>query len=199
MAIIRIYHDEAERESFPSKCMRCGANSERLVPHTFTWMPSWVHVFIFAGLLPWLIVATMTRKTLRVAAPMCARHINHWRNRTLYIWVGLFCWVGLGILLALVAKDLPEDMVNPAVALCVFGSLIWLIVGVLLANGAIRAAAIGDFGVDLANVNREFAEAWRMHCEESDSQSRRRRQRRGPGRPTTHWTRPAPSREDPLK
>jgi hypothetical protein len=195
MATIRIYHDETEGESFPMMCMRCGADTERLVPQTFTWMPSWVHVILFLGLLPWIIVMLVTRKTVRVMVPMCDRHVNHWRNRTLYVWVGLLCWVGLGILLAIVAKDIPDDLVNVVIGLCVFGPLIWLFVGVLLAHGAIRAAEMGDFGLDLAHVNKEFAKEWRIICKEADRRRREARRERQRAR-SARGSRPSLDRED---
>jgi hypothetical protein len=47
MAKIRVYRDELDGEQFPSLCMRCGADVERMVPVRFAWMPGWAHLFIF--------------------------------------------------------------------------------------------------------------------------------------------------------
>ena len=50
-------------------------------------MPSWVIIFVFCGLLPFLIVALLTRKTMRVTLPVCDRHKNHWLVRRLFVGV----------------------------------------------------------------------------------------------------------------
>ena len=96
MARIRVYRDETDGELFPEMCIRCGAAADADVDLdvNFAWMPGWVHLFIFMGLLPWLIAALILRKTMRVTLPVCQRHRSHWRNRRLYI--------GLGFLFAVV-------------------------------------------------------------------------------------------------
>jgi hypothetical protein len=177
MAIIRIYNREADAESLPSICMRCGADSEKMVRQTFAWMPSWVNVLILFGLLPWLVVALVTRKSFHLTAPMCDRHVNHWRVRKLYIWVGLFCWIAFIVALIMMSKNIPEQFLTPLIGFCVFGFLAWLIAGLLLTNGAIRAIEITDFGIDLTNVNRAFADEWEIICDKADGERRAKRKR----------------------
>lgn len=178
MAIIRVYRDEALGDDFPPMCMRCGAEAELRVPQKFAWMPAWVHVFILMGLLPWLIVAVITRKTMWVDAPMCPAHIHHWRNRKLFIWLGLFFWIAAVIAAVMLSDDLPKDAVMAVFAGLLFGALAWLVVGLLLVHGAIRAAEIRDSGIELANVNRDFAREWRLECEQNDRRNRPNMRRR---------------------
>jgi hypothetical protein len=61
MAKIRIYRYEADAEDMPRVCMKCGEETDDIRPQTFAWMPAWVHVLLFVGLLPWLLAALLTR------------------------------------------------------------------------------------------------------------------------------------------
>jgi hypothetical protein len=160
MARIRVYRKEADGEDFPRMCMRCGQPAECDVPQTFAWMPGWVHVCILFGLLPWLLVALLSRKTMRVVAPMCLEHAGHWRVRKLYVWLGLLFWLAAFVGIAVAADYLPEDLVVPLVFACVMGGLVWLIVGLILMNKAIKATDIRERYVVLVNVDKDFAETW---------------------------------------
>jgi hypothetical protein len=161
MATVRIYHGEAVEEEMPRVCMRCGAESELFRSQTFAWMPPWVHVLLFFGLLPWVIVALILRKTMRVEAPVCRRHANHWRARKLYIWLGLLWWIAYGVAVALVVDQVDQDAANVLVGVAVIGGLLWLVVGLLLVHGSIRAGEITNEWMDLVNVHREFAQVWK--------------------------------------
>lgn len=160
MSRIRVYRREADGEDFPRICMCCGQPAECDVPQTFAWMPGWVHVFILLGLLPWLLAALLTRKTMRVVAPMCLRHAGHWRNRKLYMWLGLLFWIAYFIGLAAYGDRLPESAKGPVILVGIMGGLAWLISAAIYANGAIKAAEIRDKGIELANVHKNFAREW---------------------------------------
>ena len=160
MAKIRVYRREAGGKYFPRVCMKCGREADCDVPNTFTWMPSWVPFLILLGLAPWLIVALVTRRTMRVAAPMCRGHAWHWRNRTLYVWLGLVFWVGYFVALFAFGDRLPEDAKTPAVLAGIFGGLFWLVTAAVYSNSAIKASLINDRGAELVNVNRDFADEW---------------------------------------
>jgi len=160
MARIRVYRNEADGEDFPRMCMRCGQPAECDVTHTFAWMPGWVHVCILLGLVPWLVVMLVTRKTMRVVVPLCLQHAGHWRVRRLYVWLGLVFWIAAFIALGVSASELPEDAIGPLLGACLLGGLAWLIAGVILMNNAIKAVDIRERRMDLANVNRDFAEVW---------------------------------------
>ncbi|MCI0699798.1 MAG: hypothetical protein L0241_01765 [Planctomycetia bacterium] len=170
MATIRVYKDEAHGDLFPRVCMRCGQLANHDVPQNFAWMPPWVHILLFAGLAPWLIVALILRKTMRVTAPMCDRHRGHWRIRKLYIGLGLLFWIALAIGLIAFSDQLPEDAVMPAFAFGIFGSLFWLVVGLFLVNGSIRATEITENRIELSNVHKAFAQAWREILDEEREQ-----------------------------
>ena len=168
MARVRIYRDEAGGDDFPRLCMRCGAPADCDVPQTFAWMPAWVHVLLFVGLLPWLVVSLALRRTMRVVAPMCEAHRGHWRVRKLYVWLGLLWWVAVCVALGVFWDQLPKDVTGPAVMAVLFGGLIWLIVGLVLAQSAIKAADIRERRMDLVGVHKNFATAWKDATREGD-------------------------------
>jgi hypothetical protein len=178
MAKVRFYDEETDREHFPGLCLRCGAGTDRLQDQRFAWNPGWAHIFILAGALPWLIAVLLTRKTMRVAVPMCDRHRNHWRNQKLYIWLGLLGLIALGIVAAATFDELPKEVAYVGIGVLIFGSLGWLIGGLVLASRAIRAGEITAEWIELIHVDRAFAEEWReVAPPEPEPRRRRRRQR----------------------
>lgn len=179
MARIRVYRDETDGELFPEMCIRCGAAADADVDLdvNFAWMPGWVHLFIFMGLLPWLIAALILRKTMRVTLPVCQRHRSHWRNRRLYIGLGFLFWVVFAIALAIEWRDLPEEAASATPGFLVFGGLLWLIVGLFYVNGAIKPAKITDRWNELVGVNKDFAREWKESEPEPEPSKRRSRRR----------------------
>src|SRR5438132_1122897 len=127
MAIIRVLRGETDGESFPDMCVRCGEPTDERTRQTFAWMPGWVHVLLFLGLLPWLLAALFTRKTMTVDVPVCHRHRNHWLFRKLYVGLGLAFWVAAVVGLVVVIDELPKELATGLVAAVVFGMLLWLI------------------------------------------------------------------------
>src|SRR5262245_57890836 len=115
MARIRVFRAEAGGEHFPRMCMRCGYPAEVDVSQTFVWMPGWVSILILAGLGPWIIVALVLRRTMRVVVPMCHRHSGHWRVRKLFIWIGLVFWIVFGISLVAFSNHIPKDSMGPII------------------------------------------------------------------------------------
>lgn len=160
MARIRVYRDEANGKDFPRMCMCCGRPAEVDVPHNFAWMPSWVMIFIFFGLLPWLLVMFFTRKTMRVVVPMCLQHQGHWRVRMLYVWLGLLFWITYVIALVVSNDEIPTGTMTILIVAGLLGALVWLVSAAIWMNNAIKPLEIRDKGIELTNVNKNFAHAW---------------------------------------
>jgi hypothetical protein len=160
MAKIRVYDDEADGEEFPRLCVRCGADAEDDVANTFAWVPSWTGILIFVGLAPWLIVTLIMRKSMRITLPVCDRHRGHWRNRRLYVWLGLPVWMAYGIGLVVAFQHLPADVVNIGLGVLIFGGLLGLFVGVIYTQSGIRAREIADHWTELVRVDPQFADEW---------------------------------------
>jgi len=143
-------------------------------------MPSWVIIFVFCGLLPFLIVALLTRKTMRVTLPVCDRHKNHWLVRRLFVGLGLLALIGAGVGLAILDKQLPKDVVNASAVALAAAALVWLITAVILASGAVRAGEITNDYIDLVGVDRDFADEWKETHPDPVPRRRRRRPARRP-------------------
>jgi hypothetical protein len=138
-------------------------------------MPGWVNLLIFLGCLPWLIVVLVTRKTMAVRLPVCDRHRNHWLVRKLFIWLGLVFWIVAGLGLAVLDRHLDNAVVYPAATVLAGGILMWLVAGLILANGGVRAGEITNDWIDLVGVDRSFADAWKETHPDPEPRRRRRR------------------------
>jgi hypothetical protein len=92
-----------------------------------------------------------------------------------------------------------NEILYPLFGVLVFGFLAWLVVGLFLTNGAIRAAEIRDTGMELVHVHRDFADEWRdmqdERREEWWSQRRRPPDPEPPARSAKPWDRGGGDRE----
>jgi hypothetical protein len=181
MAQIRVRKREAYGEDFPTICMRCGARTERLIEHAFEWRPPWVAQLGALSPLIWSIASELYRKTFRVSVPLCDRHANHWMIRKLFLWLGLFCCLCFGIMVAIVAGLLdPGDgsgggiIVIIGIAIYIIGTAAWAIGVVILFKNAIKAADMSEKWIDIDNVNQKFAKKWKQIREELDHEREER-------------------------
>jgi hypothetical protein len=165
MASAKITRDLISADDLPQICAQCGAPATVAKLRTFTWSPSWIFVFLFIGLLPFVILAVILTKRVRFAVPLCDAHENHWRWRAQVTWGSL-----LGVLLLLGVAAASLDMVDKTRGpgseltgfLCVAGpalGLIWLIAAAIVQSRAIQASLIDDYAVTLTRVSRDFTEA----------------------------------------
>ena len=113
----------------PPMCVKCGAPAtDKPLVKTFYWHHPALYLTIFAGLLIYVIIAAIVRKSVRVAVPLCPDHVQ---KRSL--WVHL-SWV---LPLAGVADAfvLPQFHVDPSIGVFLMigllfaGLVIWAIVG----------------------------------------------------------------------
>src|SRR5262245_50518463 len=86
MAAIWLDEHEWRDGEVPNVCMRCGDDATDCKKHSFGWVPSWVYITILVGLPVLLIVALISRQRRRIWVPLCERHRDHWRWRTLITW-----------------------------------------------------------------------------------------------------------------
>src|SRR5205807_1917313 len=121
------------------------------------WSPSWVYVLLLAGLLPFLIVALILTRRMRVLAPLCDAHRNHWLGRALITWGSLFGLLLLGFTAGALSELLgPPGETNPLTGyLCggmIAGLLVWLVVAAVLQTTAIQVVEITDTSITLSKV-----------------------------------------------
>jgi hypothetical protein len=170
MATVRLYRQEATNpDTLPAVCMKCGEPATTTVRRTFAWTPPWVPIIILAGLIPYIIVAIILRKTMRVYAPMCSAHAGHWRNRSLFIWLTFLALVVICIGLGVYGANLEQHKANEYGILLFLGGfglfLFWLIVAAVVQMTAIRPNEITDREISLVRVAPQFREAVRAESE----------------------------------
>ena len=160
MARIRIYEDEADGDEFPRRCVLCGRETTERVVNTFSWVPGWVNILILAGLAPWLILTMILRKSMSIALPVCFKHRHHWRNRRMYVWLGLVLWLVYAAGLLAISGELSANLRFAGIGVLVFGVLAWLLGGLIYTNSGIQPGEITDRWAELIRVNAEFADEW---------------------------------------
>lgn len=151
----RVTVPNSDRRDFPHVCCVCGTAATQTRAETFHWTPPWVFVFIFFGVVPWMMLAMFLRRTAKLVLPVCDRHVRR-SNRA---W-----WVaGVGLLVAFAAgfgSDLvPADRRSDVIAGAVLFGLFTLVVAVALADDRVRPNHIDDRSVTLDRVSDAFAAA----------------------------------------
>ncbi|HKI30909.1 MAG TPA: hypothetical protein VKA46_03515 [Gemmataceae bacterium] len=188
MAKLRLGRYEVEEYALPRVCARCGAKAVASPQKTFSWHPPWVIVFIFLGLLIYVVLALVLTKRMTVPLPLCERHRNYWRNRAIFIYGGLIAVVLLGIGGVVAASILDEGGKNNAIgAVCfIVGGVfvLWLFPAAILSATGIRPNEITDRSITLVGLSEDFVDAVREERrgdedeEDEDDRPRRRRSRR---------------------
>jgi hypothetical protein len=182
----------------PDICLKCGQPTSNRVKKTFNWNPPWIWVTILAGLLPYVIVAAVTRKTITARLPMCDQHKGHWWKRILLVVAGLLGVIALIVLVVVVLDEMGpgnKGIAGPILGLMIpIAFLAWVVMAIVAQVTAIRAAEIDDYrGLKLAGVCREFIDAYREDYEPSPGRMDRRGLERWEDREPR---RPRPARDD---
>jgi hypothetical protein len=198
MATARLDRDEVTGGRLPQMCMKCGAAATVERKKSFSWCPPWVGVLILAGLLPYVIVASILTKRMTVHAPFCAEHQNHWSWRNWFIWGGFACLalLGFGAFVLMVSADTRGGRNSSQADLggifCIgtIGiGLVWLIAAAIIQNTGIRPSEITDDGISLINVARDFVDAVDEYRGRFGRGYRDRDRDRDRDRPPPRWSR----------
>src|SRR5437016_3362932 len=130
MADIRLYLEEADG-GLPAICMCCGGDATVTKVRKMSWCPPWVNALIFAGWLPYLIVAMILTKRATVQVPLCDQHQGHWFNRNLLVGgsFAFFTLIGLVAFGLMFALDLNPRAVDDLMGFVCLGTaglfLVW--------------------------------------------------------------------------
>lgn len=151
----RVTVPNSDRRDFPHLCCVCGTTATQARSETFHWTPSWVLVFIFFGVVPWMFVAMLLRRTAKLVLPVCDRHVRRSQRAWWVAGVGLVVAFAAGFGSDLVPANRQADVIAGAV---LFG-LFTLVVAVALADDRVRPKHIDDRSVTLDRVSDAFAEA----------------------------------------
>src|SRR5262249_14664962 len=153
MSKVRLGRYEIEHGLLPPLCMRCGAPATTTKRKTFSWSPSWIYVLILFGLLPFVIVALILTRRMRIEAPLCAAHQKHWSGRALFLVLGLVGFCAMGLTAMALLPDKPRGAESGLSGLlCIgtlFGGSLWLIAAAVLQATAIHPTEITERSITL--------------------------------------------------
>lgn len=137
----------------PLNCVKCGRpTNEPLLKRKFSWHPPWYIVFIFFGLLPYAIAATVESKRMVIQVPLCSNHLERYKALRLAAILLL-----LGGIPEMVAAEtwLPQEYQG----LGIFAGFLGLLAGLIclsIYGGVLRPKYIDrDLGY-FRNVSRDF-------------------------------------------
>jgi len=156
------------------------------------------------------VLASVLQKKMRLEAPLCRKHHNHWLVRNLVIglsFLAIFLMsIGLFVLAAIQEQRRGGDaFFGLACGGTVVSLLAWLILTAILSMTTVRAKEITEDEMHLTGVSAEFADALAeipyVDDEDDDyDRPRRRRERRAPPRyeddPDERRSRRPPPRDD---
>lgn len=182
MAKIKLGRFEIETGLLPRTCMACGAPADNFVRKTFFWHPGWVAVLILIGLWPYIIVALILTKRMKIPVPLCPRHRKYFLRRSLFVGLGLVVIIMAAIgIIAMMSNKKPgggnsDDFLGFAIAGTGGLFLLWLITAAVLQRNSIRATEITPQSITLGNVSSDFKSALmdvRRSYGDKDSDERR--------------------------
>jgi hypothetical protein len=85
----------APREGrLPNRCVLCNAPAAGHLRREYTWHPPEQYLWLFAGVLPYLLLTSDVRKRARIEVGLCGRHREE-RRRAMVVG-----WAGCGVLFA---------------------------------------------------------------------------------------------------
>jgi hypothetical protein len=122
-----------------------------------------VPILILTGLLPYIIIAMIMTKRLKVQVPLCERHRGHWRSRTLFLVLSFLGLIGLTVGGAFLSATLDKGGRGDTIGLVFLGFgvllVVWLIIAAVLNKNAIHAGEITDYDIKLVKVSEGFRDA----------------------------------------
>ncbi len=161
MPKVRLSRREAERGLLPRVCALTGVPTEDVKTHKFWWMPSWVYVTLVAGLLPYVIIALVTRKSMTVELPLIRGKHAHWLVRQLFALLGVLGTLVLFFVGVVLSMDTRNGGQKEQLGLILMagGGILFLVVlfGAVIFNAtAIRPVEITDSHITLTGVHEDF-------------------------------------------
>lgn len=161
MARVRLGRFEVEAQQLPPVCIVCGAPATEHRTKNFSWFPPWVVVLLLLGLPVFIIVALILTRRMRVTAPLCAEHRQHWSSRQFAMLVSTFVFLPVAFMVMVNFSPMGRDDDLGGLiclGLTVLG-LTW--VGILVAaqHTGVRPAEITDRSITLIGVSQVFADA----------------------------------------
>ena len=181
MPKVKITRREAERGLLPQVCALTGEPTDDVKSRKFMWNPPWVAITLLAGLLPYVIIALITRKNMTVELPLVRAKHGHWMVRTLLALLGLFGSIGLAIGGGIVAGDRNNESIG--LTMLAAGGILFVATIVLLIVfqfTTIRPLEITDRTITLTGIHQGFIDALEEERDRDEAEYERERdERRG--------------------
>lgn len=138
----------------PPYCIKCGLPTQgEPIKQKFRWHEPWIAIFIFLGLLPYVIAAAITSKKMHVAIPLCVTHQKRRKNLLIVGLALLVLCTPVGISIGRAIGG-PEDVGwSILVGLIVFISAL---VVLLPMRSVLRPVRIDEFGGRFQKAGRVF-------------------------------------------
>jgi hypothetical protein len=113
----------------PPLCVKCGAPANgKPVMKTFYWHHPALYLIILAGVLIYVIVAMIVRKSMKVSVPVCAHHAQRRSTAVMLAWV--LPLIGLVDVFVLPSFNVDGGLVALITMVLIFtGIIIWAVVG----------------------------------------------------------------------
>jgi len=177
MARVTITRQEAERGLLPPVCALTGQPTDDVKTKIFRWQPGWISVLIVFGLLPYLVVALILRKTMTVQLPLVRAKHGHWLWREAVSWVAVL--IALGVFFTGSGMSLSRDHEQLSGPLMLTGLglfVVFLVVYLLLMRLGLHPTQITDRDITLAGVHQNFVDALEEERERDEEDFRREKE-----------------------
>ena len=161
MAIVTLMNSETDPGILPKVCCRCGmpADAEKRV--NFSWTPPWTLALIAAGILIYIIVAAILRKSRVVYLPVCEEHNSYWKAPELFLVLSLLGTIAGSVGAGMVLAGNPNTA--DYVLVVVLGAAVWfvvsLVIGIIWQQRYVRVTEITDREIRLKNIHPNFVDA----------------------------------------
>lgn len=179
MPHVRLRLREADGR-LPPVCLCCGAPATATEARDLPKLSSTVWLVLFvAGPFLFRAASALASKSVRLQAPLCDRHRNHWTRGTRLIWTSFAVFGGIIAAAFLLAHLLPEDLqaaLSPFIG--VAGYLLflaWLGILCVARDSEIRLIDIDRKELLLGGVSNEFIRAIDAMDREAIARARKRR------------------------
>jgi hypothetical protein len=160
MPKIRISRREAERGLLPRVCVLTGEDTDDVKRRNFLWNPPWVAITILAGLLPYVIIALVTCKSMEIDVPLVRAKHGHWMWRAVVAW-GLVL-ASLVLFFAGVVLISDKQLQEASGPLMLAGGVLFflaVLIYAVLQRNCIHPTEITDRSITLVGVHQNFIDA----------------------------------------
>lgn len=121
----------AKGAALPPACVKCGVPMQNVLHKKIGWHNPFVYLLLLAGgpgVIIYIIVATVTRKTIVLDIPLCATHRAKRRNFIIAGWLAAL--LGIGAIAAEIAVGGGRN--SDTLAFAIIGGIVFIFTGILV-------------------------------------------------------------------